>query len=762
MSIKSETDRTVLVAIVSAGAMIAFQVGGKATRDAVFLSNFLLTALPIMLLASAAVSLIAVLAASRLIARKGPSAIIPAAFGVSSILLFAESMAFSVAPRATVVAIYLHMAGFGAILVSGFWSIISELFDPRTAKAEIGRVAAGGTLGGLLGGVIAERIGTLFSVGAMLPVLAGLHLICAVLNRRLQVPQITIPARLKPEELDAAGTWGFQFLTAAPYLKHLAVLVMLSTIAETLLDYVFKAQALGTVSQGQQLIRFFAFYYTGVSLITFLIQAAFIRHFLQQFGLTTTISTLPLVVACGGLGSLLWPGLLSMGFVRGAQAVLRSSLFRSGYELLYAPVAPSDKRAAKTIVDVGFDKIGDAVGAGLIRLVLAIGLAGLTHSRLLTFIAVMLGVVSFLLTMRLSKEYVSTLEKSLLNQAANLDLIDIEERTTRATMLRTLGTVNVRALRGPDQVAMKPVLEPNVGRTEADLMVKRILDLQVENANVVRIALTGEQSLDSMLVAPVIRLLARDDVSEDAVKALRTTVAASVGQLTDALLNAEEDFAVRRRIPRVLAYCPSIRAVEGLMRGLADARFEVRFSCGRGLSKICSADATLRPLPENIYAAALEEILIAERLSETPRVLDHYEDHGDSASSDALWNSTDIRLEHIFRLLSLCLPREPLHVAFQALHTDDTYLRGTALEYLESILPTGIREKFLRFLEGFSRPVAKSRPADHIADELMQSRDRIQRTLALARIQTSSEHHGLSKSKVLSPGAPSADRRETD
>jgi ATP:ADP antiporter, AAA family len=739
MSNKSETDRTVLAAIVSAGAMIAFQVGGKATRDAVFLSNFPVTALPIMLLASALVSLIAVLAASRLITRKGPSAIIPIAFGISSILLFAEWMTFPVAPRATVVAIYLHMAGFGAILVSGFWSIISELFDPRTAKAEVGRIAAGGTLGGLLGGVIAERTGTLFSVSAMLPVLASLHLICAVLNRRLQVPHITIPAQPNSEESDPSGKRGLHLLNAAPYLKHLAVLVMLSTIAETLLDYVFKAQALGTFSQGQQLIRFFAFYYTGTSLITFLIQAAFSRHFLQQFGLTPTISTLPLMVAGGGLGAVLWPGLLSMGFVRGAQAVLRSSLFRSGYELLYAPVAPSEKRAAKTIVDVGFDKLGDAVGAGLIRLILAIGLAGLTNNRLLTFIAVMLGVLSFLLTVRLSKEYVSTLESSLLNQAANLDLIDIEERSTRATMLRTLGTVDLRALRGLDQVAVKPVLEPDAGRTEADLTVKRIIDLQSENANVVRAALTSQESLDPILVAPVVRLLARDDVSEDAVKALRATVAATVGQLTDALLDAAEDFAVRRRIPRVLAYCPSIRAVEGLMRGLADARFEVRFSCGRGLSRICSLDPTLSPQRENVYTAALEEIAIAERLSETPRVLDRYEDHGDSTSSDALWNSTDIRLEHIFRLLSLCLPREPLHVAFQALHTDDTYLRGTALEYLESILPTGIRENLLRFLEGFSRPLAKGRPADHIAEELMQSRDRIERKLALARTQTSSE-----------------------
>jgi ATP:ADP antiporter, AAA family len=458
------------------------------------------------------------------------------------------------------------------------------------------------------------------------------------------------------------------------------------------------------------------------------------------------MSTMPLMVAAGGCGSLIWPGLLSVGFVRGAQAVLRSSLFRSGYELLYAPVAPSEKRAAKTIVDVGFDKLGDAVGGGVIRLVLAIGLSAVAGNRLLVFMAVMLGLLSLVLTIRLGRGYVATLEKSLLNQAADLDLIDVEERTTRATMLRTLGTVDLSALRGPDQSAVKPMLETTVGGTEANSLLKRVLDLHAETVEVVRAALTAQKSLDPLLIAPAIRLLARDDVSEDAVKALRTTVAATVGQLTDALLNVDEDFAVRRRVPRVLAYCPSVRAVEGLMRGLADARFEVRFSCGRGLSRICSVDQTLRPREESVYAAALQEIAIAERLSEMPRVLDQYEDRADSMLSGALWNSTDIRLEHIFRLLSLCLPKEPLHVAFQALHTNDTYLRGTALEYLESILPTGIRETLLRFLEGSSRPVANGRPADHIADELMQSRSRIQQKLALARPPTAREHHGLSKS----------------
>ena len=70
---KSETEHLVIPAIVSAGAMIAFQVGGKATRDAVFLSIFPVTALPGMLLASSVVSIVAVLVASRLISTKGPA-----------------------------------------------------------------------------------------------------------------------------------------------------------------------------------------------------------------------------------------------------------------------------------------------------------------------------------------------------------------------------------------------------------------------------------------------------------------------------------------------------------------------------------------------------------------------------------------------------------------------------------------------------------------------------------------------------------------
>jgi hypothetical protein len=62
------------------------------------------------------------------------------------------------------------------------------------------------------------------------------------------------------------------------------------------------------------------------------------------------------------------PGFGSLLVARGGEAILRSSLFRTGYELFYSPMPAAEKRAAKSIIDVGFDRLGDAVGGGLVRL----------------------------------------------------------------------------------------------------------------------------------------------------------------------------------------------------------------------------------------------------------------------------------------------------------------------------------------------------------------------------------------------------------
>jgi hypothetical protein len=95
-----------------------------------------------------------------------------------------------------------------------------------------------------------------------------------------------------------------------------------------------------------------------------------------------------------------------------------------------------------------------------------------------------------------------------------------------------------------------------------------------------------------------------------------------------------------------------------------------------------------------------------------------------------LKDRANLSLAHVFRLLSLFLEREPLKIALQGLHTDDLQLRGTALEYLESVLPVEIRERLWPFLEGRKAPKAVARPNKDALSELLRSRLSIETNLA--------------------------------
>ena len=52
--------------------------------------------------------------------------------------------------------------------------------------------------------------------------------------------------------------------------------------------------------------------------------------------------------------------------------------------------------------------------------------------------------------------------------------------------------------------------------------------------------------------------------------------------------------------------------------------------------------------------------------------------------------------EHVFNLLALVLEREPVLIAARAFDSRDIYVRGTALEYLETVLPRASSRRWFR------------------------------------------------------------------
>jgi hypothetical protein len=722
-SSKSDSSSAVLVATICAGVVTAQFVGGKAARDALFLTQLDVTSLPAMVIATSLFSIALVAVNAKGVSRLSPARFVPWAFAVSAVLLLVEWGLTAAAPTVAAVLVYLHISGLGPILGSGFWLIATERFDPRTAKRNFGKIAGGGTVGGLVGGLLAERVAVVFGVGAMLPVLAMLNLVCAWQVSRL-APADALPQQPREfsPELTPEPAWsGVRVLAETPYLRHLALLVLLGTASAALIDYVFKVEAAARFGSGETLLRFFALYYAATSLVTVTLQTSMSRTVLERFGLAFTSATPSIALFAGSLGSLVAPGLEGAIVARGAESVFRNSLFRAGYELFYTPIPTKEKRAAKSIIDVGFDRMGDAVGGGAIRFVLTLAPA-MQHSALLV-LTLLSSAAAMVVASRLNRGYVKTLERNLRDRAVQLDLSEVNDLTTRTTMMNTVWTVrpDERQPIADARTAARDRPSPFKTPTAADPEIQEIMQLRSRDRDRVLAVLRRKEELAPTLVAHVIPLLAWDPVANDAIFALRRIASSHVGALADALLNPYEDFAVRRRIPRVLAICRTQRAADSLLLGLEDIRFEVRFQCGRSLAAIKAKQPDVHIDAARIFDVVQKEVAVGRPVWEGRRLLDRLDEGESSVADEFIKSRASQSLAHVFTVLSLVLPAEPLQIALRGLHVEDQNLRGTALEYLESILPPIVREPLWPFLED-RRPSARpERARDEILADLVRS-----------------------------------------
>ena len=464
---------------------------------------------------------------------------------------------------------------------------------------------------------------------------------------------------------------------------------------ESLLDYTFNAQAAASL-QGASLASFFAAYQAGVSVLGFLAQSLLARAALDSLGLAGTVGLRPLAVAVSSLAALLDPRLLSLLLARGAHAVLTASLFRSAYELLFTPVPTDRKRPTKAIIDVGFDKVGSVAG-GLVALVVVSLVPG-EAARILLGVCVVVALLSLLVTSWLHDGYVGALEQSLRSGAVHLELDEVKDATTRFFYTRATGELS---LTGGGETVLQ-------GQGVADdPLLAAIADLRSgQRSRILRVLAPG-RDLDPHLVPFLIPLLARDTLLAEIVKTLRRVAEVSTGQLADALLDPKREPVVRRRIPRVLVAAPTSRTVEALLRGMEDERFDVRARCALALSRILERNPELKVGREVAFDAARAELKREGPARDRQK-------SGDTGSHDEV-------VEHVFTLLSLVLEREPMQIASRAVKSEERGLVGTALEYLETVLPEDLRRALWQRMHVGVHDRTVVRASHEVLDELLRS-----------------------------------------
>ena len=325
---------------------------------------------------------------------------------------------------------------------------------------------------------------------------------------------------------------------------------------------------------------------------------------------------------------------------------------------------------------------------------------------------------------RLTRGYVQALEEGLLGRRVELDLSDVDDLTTRTTVMRTLH--KSQAARPVHSVAPEASFREHLARAGADAMLEKIAVLHSRDREAVRHVLRSDEGLSAALVPHVIPLLAWDEVSQDCTRALRQVAEERAGELIDWLVDPHQPFVIRRRLARIFSACTSQRSADALLVGLDDLRFEVRYRTARSLLAIVERNPAVRFDPDRIFAIVKREVAVSTHVWENRRLLDGSDEGDDRSFLEELVKARASQsLAHVFTLLALVLPTEPLRIAFRALHTDDQVLRGTALEYLESVLPHEIRDRLWPFLESPRLPREIRRPREETLAALLRSDDSI-------------------------------------
>ncbi|HEY6724906.1 MAG TPA: hypothetical protein VI197_12800 [Polyangiaceae bacterium] len=719
--------------------MIVQQIGAKTTRDTFFLSHHPASELPMVMIGAAVLSLVGALTFSSILQRLGPVRAVPLAYTLHAALFAGEWWFADQQPFITSVVVYLHMGTLGPVVISGFWSLVNEQFDPHTAKKFVSRIAASAAFGGVLGGVAAERVIATLDLTTMLPALALVTLMAGLLTTRVGRPAGPTTSRRTIDPVNSRPG-------STRYLRDLAMLVLITSTTAGLLDYAMKAEAALTLKNPSELGSFFAVFHAGVSVVVFLLQTSFSSRSLQKLGIAGTIALLPGAVILGGVLSVAVTRLWTVSLVNAFENVLRSSLYRSGYELLYTPVDKARKRAMKTLIDVGFDRLGDIAAAGLALAALAF--LPRDTNQLVVALGVVFAAWGLLLSLRLHRGYVEELAASL--RAGTLKVTDVDgiDATTQRTLTDTTMAMDReqlldeiralharRALSDPERVAE----EDRSSNLEQQQLVDGARSLLSGDQRETRQFLEQQLRADGFvtgLIPLVIPLLAERALARVALAVLQKHATGREGVLVDALLDMREPELVRRRIPRILRTMATERARDGLLLGLDDPNFGVRYYCAQSLFRLVSQHPRLSPDRERIFTLVAREAAVPR--DEWEREL--AADEGDAlATIRPAQHRPAARLEYVFMLLSTILEAEPLELCLKAVVSGDLTLRGTALEYLENVLPARVYASLSKHLLSGAAPNKEKRKPAQIVQELHQSMSNLKFDLDLFRKETAQD-----------------------
>lgn len=297
-------------------------------------------------------------------------------FGFFSINLATFAVGFLAQPDNVWLArtFYIWLSVFNLIAISVAWSVLVDLFAVGQAKRLFGLMAAGASLGGLvgplLGVLLVERIGH----AGLLFLAAAFLLAAAFAARQVQrwrdVHPLSADDTLQRQRpLGGSPLAGAADVLRSPYMIGIAVFVLLLASVSTFLYFEQARLVEIRFPDKHDQTQVFGIIDAIVQSLSILTQLFLTGRLAQRLGVGVLLVAVPVVTMFGFLWLALAPTFAVLAIVMVVRRAGEYAFVRPGREMLWTAVAPQAKYKAKNFVDTvvyrGADAVSGWVKAGV-------------------------------------------------------------------------------------------------------------------------------------------------------------------------------------------------------------------------------------------------------------------------------------------------------------------------------------------------------------------------------------------------------------
>jgi AAA family ATP:ADP antiporter len=279
---------------------------------------------------------------------------------------------------------YIWVAIFNLFVVSVFWGFLADVFSSEQSRRLFGFIAAGGTIGGIVGSTLTSVLVAHLGRSRLLLVSAVLLEVAVFSVRRLARIARGLRERAGAGGDDAAVGGGvlsgFAHAVRSPYLLNLTVYMLLFTILSTFLYFQQADIAKQSFTDRSARTAFFANIDLAVNVLTLLIQLLLTGRIIKKFGVALTLTLLPALSVVGFAVLGLAPTVLAIITFQVLRRAGNFAVARPTRETCFTVVPREDKYKAKSFIDTFVYRAGDQIGAWVYAGMglLGLGLAGIS------------------------------------------------------------------------------------------------------------------------------------------------------------------------------------------------------------------------------------------------------------------------------------------------------------------------------------------------------------------------------------------------